>query len=89
MTESENRPFEGQALKDILHELARINATAGGLRYSLDPITDEDRKAGAEPLTPEQIQEDLTDIMRVLTGVVVNHLRAKPAEWYAANDEIL
>ena len=61
-----NRPFEGQALEAVLRELALVHATAGSLKLSLDPVSAEDAAAGAEPLTPEQIQEDLEQIMLIV-----------------------
>lgn len=82
------RPFDGQALDGILREFALVNVTAGSLKMNLEPLSPEDEAAGAEPLTPQQIQDDLEQIMQIVTRIVLNHLNAAPAEWYAANDAI-
>lgn len=83
-----NRPLEGQALQDILHELAMINTVAGMLKLNLEPLDQEDIAAGAEALTPEQINEDLDKICNIVTRIAIASLQAQPAEWYAANDSI-
>lgn len=83
-----NRPIEGQALKEILHELASITAISDSLKLSLEPLTDEDRAAGAEPLSNEQINEELEKISRIATQIAILHLHAETEEWYAANDAI-
>jgi len=83
-----NRPLEGKLLRDALHELAMITAVADSLRLSLGPLTEEDKAAGAEPLTNEQIQEDLEKITHIATKVAIHHLHALPQEWYAANEAI-
>jgi hypothetical protein len=82
------RPFEGQALEAVLKELALINAIASSLQMSLEPLSTEDKAAGAEPLTAEQIKEDLEKVLQLVTGIVLQHIRAEPEEWYAANDKI-
>ncbi len=83
-----NRPFEGAALTDILHQLARINVIATSLKYELDPLSDEDEEAGAEPLTPDQIKEELDEIATIVTEIALNHVKAHAEEWIEANDEI-
>ena len=83
-----NRPIEGQALTNILHELARVNVTIGSLKFDLEPLAEEDIAAGAEPLTSEQVQEELEKIAQIVTTVAIQHLKADPMEWYAANDMI-
>lgn len=83
-----SRPLEGLALERILKELALVDAIAGSLKLSLEPLSDDDRTAGAEPLTPKQIQDDLDEMMRIITGIVFLHLKAESSEWYAATDAI-
>ena len=83
-----NRPFEGQALEKVLGELALVNATAASLKMDLEPLTPEDKALGAEPLTTDQIQEALEQIMQIVTRIVQEHLNAAPAEWYAATEAI-
>ena len=83
-----NRPIEGQILTDILLELARVNVVASSLMRSLDPPDEEDIAAGAEPLTPDQIKEDLDQICNIVTRIAVVNLKAESGEWYAANDSI-
>ncbi|MGK9052238.1 hypothetical protein [Neorhizobium petrolearium] len=68
--------------------MATINAIAHGLKYSLEPLSEEDIAAGAEPLTPEQITEGLDEIATIVTRIVLDHLKAKTDEWYSANDKI-
>lgn len=82
------RSMEGAALEAVLDELARVHAIAGSVKIDMEPLSDEDKEAGAEPLTPEQIQGELERIMVGVTRVVLNHLGASPEEWYAANDKI-
>lgn len=65
-----------------------MTAIADSLRYSLEPLTEADRAAGAEPLTKEQIQEELDQISQVVTFIALQDLRAESFEWYAANDAI-
>lgn len=83
-----NRPFEGTALTEILRDLAAINVIATSLKYDLEPLSDEDRAAGAEPLTPAQITEDLDQIATIVTRIVLEHVKAQTGEWYDANDKI-
>nr|WP_314089421.1 hypothetical protein [uncultured Shinella sp.] len=80
------RPFDGYALHAVLQELATINVLAFGLKHDLEPLSAEDIEAGAEPLTPAQIQDDLEIIQTVVTRIVVEHLRASTEEWVTATD---
>jgi hypothetical protein len=84
----EKRPMEGWYLRDALRKLAEICALSSALRYSLEPLSDEDIAAGAEPLTPEQIIPDLERISRIATSLALEELQATSTEWYAANDSI-
>lgn len=83
-----NRPMEGQALQDILKELATVNVLAMSLKMDLDPLDEEDIALGAEPLTPDQIKEELDKIANIVTRIAILNLKAESAEWYAANDSI-
>jgi hypothetical protein len=85
---NDNRAVNGHALESLLVELARICVTASGLRMGFEPLSDEDRAAGAEPLTAGQINERLETISRVATVIAVTHLKAEPEEWYAAIDKV-
>ena len=80
--------MEGWYLRDALKRLAEICATADGLRYELEPLSEDDVAAGAEPLTPEQINEALENISRIATRLALEEMQATPEEWYAANDSI-
>lgn len=88
MKADNSRPMEGNALVDVLKELATVTVIADMLRTSLEPLSTEDIAAGAEPLTKEQIQEDLERISLIVTSVALVNLKAEPSEWYAANDSI-
>lgn len=83
-----NRPMEGLYLRDGLKKLAEICVLADGLRYSLEPLSAEDIAAGAEPLTPDAMAEDLQRIARLATSLALEEMKATPAEWYEANDKI-
>lgn len=87
MTE-QKRPMEGWYLRDALKKLALICAHADGLRYELQPLSDQDIAAGAEPLTQEQINEALESIARIATSLALEEMQATKEEWYAANDRI-
>lgn len=82
------RPMEGWYLRDGLKKLAEICAIADGLRYSLEPLSEDDIAAGAEPLTPDQIAPDLERIARLATSLALEELQATTEEWYKANDSI-
>ena len=88
LTTTGPRPMEGLYLRDCLKRLAEICALADSMRLSLDPLTDDDIEAGAEPLTPEQMQPDLEMISRLATMLALDEIQATPEEWYAANDAI-
>lgn len=85
---TDNRSFTGDALAAILGELAKVNIIASGLKYDLEPLAPEDVEAGAEPLTPEQISDDLDLICTIVTKIVLEHLNATTDEWLIANDAI-
>ena len=82
------RPFEGEALAAVLKQLALIDVRASSLKMNLEPLSEEDKAAGAEPLTSEQIADELEAISRLVTGIVLEHLNVAPAEWYAAHDTV-
>ena len=82
------RPMEGWYLRDGLKKLAEICAIADSLRHNLEPLSEEDIAAGAEPLTPEQITPDLERIARLATSLALEELQATTEEWYKANDSI-
>jgi hypothetical protein len=84
----DDRPLNGEALEDILRQLAEISAIAFSLKYELEPLTPEDIQAGAEPLSQGQIQESLDSIQNMITILALNDLKATREEWYAANDGI-
>ncbi len=88
MSEPTKRPMEGWYLRDGLKRLATICAIADGMRYSLEPLSDEDIAAGAEPLTPEQMQEELERISMIATQVALEEMQATSEEWYAANSSV-
>ena len=88
MSESTKRPMEGWYLRDGLKRLATICAIADGMRYSLEPLSDEEISAGAEPLTPTQMQEELGRIALIATQVALEEMQATSEEWYAANNSI-
>jgi len=88
MAIQKKRPLEEEALELLLRELAQVFAIAAGLKDQLEPLSDEDIALGAEPLTKEQIQEDLNQIERKVTAIVLNHLKADRDEWYAAVDTV-
>lgn len=82
------RPFEGDALAAVLKQLALIDLKATSLKMDLGPLSEEDKAAGAEPLTPEQIAEELEAISVIVTKIVLEHLNVAPEEWYAAHDAV-
>ena len=83
------RPLEGSVLAEILHQLASVNVIASNLKFDLDPLSDEEAAAGAVPLTPEQFQSELGRISTIVTMIAIEHLKADPSEWYAANDAVV
>jgi hypothetical protein len=88
MPTNDNRPLTGQTLKTVLEELARISAAAFSLKMDLEPLSEEEKAGGAEPLTLEQIQQSLEEISYMATTIAICHLRAEPSEWDAATDTI-
>jgi hypothetical protein len=84
----QHRPFEGQALADVLHELAAICAAADTLRLSLEPLTDEQVADGLKPLGIVDVQLALEHIRRIAARIALEHVRAEASEWYTARDEI-
>jgi len=82
------RPMEGWYLRDALKKLAEIQARSFSLGQDLAPLEEEDIAAGAEPLTHEQIMEELNIIQRLATSLALEELQATSAEWYAATDAI-
>ncbi|WP_111347642.1 hypothetical protein [Acuticoccus sediminis] len=88
MKNKSKRPIEGEALAEILQELARADMRAVSLRFDLDPLSDEDKRSGAKPLSMREIQDELENISRTITGVALFHLGASRDEWYAAHEDI-
>ncbi|WBU61788.1 hypothetical protein [Paracoccus albus] len=82
------RPMEGLYLRDCLKRLAEISVRADSLRHDLEPLGEDDIAAGAEPLTVEQISEELQGIATLATKIALDDLHATNEEWYAANDKI-
>ena len=82
------RPMEGWYLRDGLKKLAEICAIADSLRHNLEPLSEEDIAAGAEPLTPDQIIPDLERIARIATRLALEEMQATTDEWYKANASI-
>lgn len=89
MTETSKRPMEGWYLRDCLKKLASISVVADSLRMDLEPLSDEDIAAGAQPLSPEQIQTELEEISRLATSLALDEMKATREEWYEANDKIV
>lgn len=83
-----NRPLEGAALEELLQDLAEINVTAMSLKYDLEPITEEDKALGVEPLTPTEIAQELDHIATIVTRIAMHQLKATADEWVEANDQI-
>lgn len=75
------RPLEEEALAVFLRELATADAIAWSLSRDLEPPSEEDRAHGAEPLSKEQIQDELAKISKIMETVALYHLRATPGEW--------
>lgn len=88
MSDGQKRPWEGMYLRDALKKAALITVLADSLRLNLEPLSEEDIALGAEPLTYEQISEDLRNIARIATSLALEEMQATPEEWYAANDAI-
>lgn len=80
--------MEGWYLRDGLKKLAEICAIADSLRRDLEPLSEEDIAAGAEPLTHEQIAPELERIARLATSLALEEMQATTGEWYSANDSI-
>ena len=89
MIEKTKRPMEGLYLRDGLKRLAEICVLADSMRYNLEPLSEEDIAAGAEPVTPAQMQDDLRQIARLATLLALEEMQATSEEWYAANDKIV
>ena len=85
---NDDRPLQGQALQDILAQLAEISGIAFSLKHELSPLSQDDIQAGAEPLAQGQIQESLDRIQTMIAWLALNDLGATSKEWYAANDGI-
>lgn len=81
MASPRKRPFEEEALELILRELATGDAIAWSLSRDLEPPSEDDIAHGAEPLSKEQIQEELAKISKIMETVALYHLRATPGEW--------
>ena len=88
MADGQKRPWEGMYLRDALKKAALISALADSLRFDLEPLSDEDIALGAEPLTYEQISENLQSIARIATSLALEEMQATREEWCAANDAI-
>lgn len=85
---NDNCALTGETLTAVLDQLALICVTADTLKMDLEPLSDEDRASGAEPLSLEQIQQSLASISMIATTIAISHLKADSADWYAANDRI-
>lgn len=87
-----NQPFERAAMgadrAEAIKNLALINVIATSLKLSMEPLTQEDLNAGAEPLTADQIQESMDEICDLVTVIALQQLKAEPEEWISANDQI-
>lgn len=83
-----NRALHGEPLEAILRELAEISSIAFSLSHELQPLSQEDIEAGAEPLSQGQIQEYLNDIQMRIAILALGDLKATRGEWYAANDGV-
>jgi hypothetical protein len=88
MTKPANCPDEGQALTDILHDLATICGIAETLRMSLEPLSAEEVADGMEALTTADIQHELRHINSLATRIALEGLRAEASEWYAVNNGV-
>ena len=88
MSANSKRPMEGWYLRDGLKKLAEICAIADSLRYDLEPLSDDDIAAGAEPLSHEQIAPELQRIALLATSLALEEMQATREEWYAATDSI-
>lgn len=82
------RPLEGPELRNLLLELARINVISQSLKYEMEPLSEEEVAAEMKPISAEQMAEDLDEIATLVTRIVLEHLKAQPDEWYAANEQI-
>jgi hypothetical protein len=59
----------------ILKELARIDATLFSLGLDLeDDLTEEDIAAGAEPLSAEHIQAELSKVRSTILKIALGHI---------------
>lgn len=83
-----NRPFEGKDLDDALGKLAQIFALAQSLQHDIEPPSDEDRISGANELSPEQIKEQMSAIMRLASDLAHVEFRATFDEWQTAQESI-
>lgn len=85
-------PFERAAMgadrAEAIRNLALINAIASSLKFSMEPLTQEDLDAGAEPINADQIQESMDEICDLVTAIALQQLKAEPEEWISANDQI-
>lgn len=84
----QGRPMEGLYLRNALKKLAEISAIAASMRYSLEPLSEEDIELGAEPLTPDQMMPDLERIFQLASSFALEELQATSTEWHDANDAI-
>jgi hypothetical protein len=76
-----NRPLDGQTLTELVNDLATVHTIAWSLSHNLEPPSEEDRAAGAEPLSKEQIQVDLAKICRTVESIALHRLKVEPGEW--------
>lgn len=83
-----NRPFEGQALKDILADLAGIDVLASSLKLDLEPLSEDDRAAGAGAITIATMRTELSRLSTLVTWIAIERLKAESSEWYEAHDSI-
>ncbi|MGO4837430.1 hypothetical protein AB4144_34795 [Rhizobiaceae sp. 2RAB30] len=81
MAPPKKRPLEEEALAVFLRDLATADAIAWSLSRDLEPPSEDDIVHGAEPLSKEQIQEELAKISKIMENIALYHLRATPGEW--------
>ncbi len=65
-----------------------VHATAWSLKQDLDPLASDDAAAGAEPLSSEQIQNELDEICELISQIALEDLKVTGPEWIEAVDSI-
>lgn len=76
-----NRPLSGEALSEALTDLATADAIAWSLSRDLEPPSEEDLALGAEPLSKEEIQDELAKIRQIMERMALHHLKVEPSVW--------